>query len=166
MKNKLTAAILEQIGPNERTYKTVTVLNEYEVRIQEEVRESQLDKVIFDYLNLFEQASKTGEMDDEFIRGMGPLLHTLMIREFTDIPGIPHGNTVEELLPYAIALYDAGIKKPGDVGLMAEILNHFDSENMKRIYDKLARSGEQIGQTLGEEVIRKSLASEPTQTHG
>jgi len=160
MVKKLTPTNINKLTKELKEFKKVIVLGEYEVGIQVNARESQIDKIVMDYLTIFEEASRNGEIDEEFVRGTGALLHTIMIRELTDVPSIPKSNKLKDILPYALSLYDAGIKNPGDVGLMAEILSHFDRAQTQRIYNKIASHGKTIGQALGEFVVRNVTVGE------
>ena len=99
----------------------ITVLDEYKVNISLTFKESKIDKVIFDYLNLFEEASRSGSINEDFIRGTGAILQTLILREFSDVPMIPKQRDLGKLIQVANVLYDTGI--------MEIVLSEFDEKN-------------------------------------
>lgn len=110
---------------------------------------------MFDYLTLFEEARKNREIDEDFIRGTGAILHTLILREFSDVPMIPASRDVKEIIKVAKVLYDTGI--------MSEVITAFNESEIKKVYSKLETNSKRVGEILGEYALSSTLTEGESQ---
>ncbi|MBX4152348.1 hypothetical protein, partial [Paenibacillus lautus] len=106
--------------------------------------------VIFDYLTLFQEANKNGDFDEDFIRGTGAILHTLILREFSDVPMIPKERDLKKLLRVATVLYDTGV--------MEAVMSKLDESELKRVYSKLEINSKRAGEFIGEYALSSALS--------
>lgn len=147
---KLDLKTLKKLNKElDNAVKDISVLG-YEVKINTIFKESKIDKVIFDYLSLFQEASKNGEIDEDFIRGTGAILHTLILREFSDVPMIPKQRDLNKILQVATVLYDTGV--------MDAVISEFEESELKKVYSKLENNSKRVGEILGEYALSSSLS--------
>ena len=105
--------------------------------------------MIFDYISLFEEASRNGSINEDFIRGTGAILHTLILREFSDVPMIPKQRDLEKLIQITNVLYDTGI--------MEAVISAFNESELKKVYSKLETNSKRVGEILGEFALSSTL---------
>lgn len=149
--SKLTASAINNAAKYKDKKKTVYVLGDKEVVIDIAFKESKIDKVIFDYLYMFEEASRGNQIDEEFIRGTGAILQTLILREFSNVPVIPKDRNITKIIEVAQVLYDTGI--------LEEVISSFDESELNKVYDKLARYSNRLGKLIGEYAVSSSLST-------
>lgn len=149
--SKLTVAEINKAAKIIDKKKTVYVLGDKEVMIDISFKESKIDKVIFNYLSMFEEASRGNQIDEEFIRGTGAILQTLILREFSNVPMIPKDRNVMKFIEVARVLYDTGI--------LEEVISSFDELELNKIYDKLAKNSQRLGKLIGEYAVSSSLST-------
>lgn len=150
MTQKLDLKALKKLNKElDNAVKDINVLG-FEVRINTIFKESKIDKVIFDYLTLFQEANKNGDFDEDFIRGTGAILHTLILREFSDVPVIPKERDLNKILQVATVLYDTGV--------MEAVMSELDESELKRVYSKLENNSKRIGEFLGEHALSSALS--------
>lgn len=150
MTKKLSVAAINKANGALDNKKMITVLGEYKVNINLTFKESKIDNVIFDYLTLFQEASKSGDIDEDFIRGIGAILHTLILREFSDVPMIPKERDLNKLLQVATVLYDTGV--------MEAVMSELDESELKRVYSKLENNSKRVGKFIGEYALSSALS--------
>lgn len=149
MPNKLTATTIHKLNKELDKKKTILVLGEHEVKIDLVFKDSKIDKIVFDYLSLFEEVNKDGTLDEEFIRGTLAILNTFILRDFSDVPMIPKDRNVKKLIQVSEALYDTGI--------MEEVMMAFDQEQLNKVFAKLSAAGKRVGEIMGEYAIKSTL---------
>ncbi|OZB98020.1 hypothetical protein [Paenibacillus sp. XY044] len=149
--SKLTASAINNAAKSKDKKKTVYVLGDKEVVIDIAFKESKIDTVIFDYLSMFEEVSRGNQIDDEFIRGTGAILQTLILREFSNVPMIPKDRNVAKFIEVAKVLYDTGI--------LEEVINSYEESELNKVYDKLAKNSNRLGKLIGEYAISSSLST-------
>lgn len=162
---KLTSTTIKRLLKEQNTKTKISVLDgEYEVVIDDVFEEGKIDKVIFDYLSMFAKVAQIeGEenVDEEFIAGTGPLLGTLILREFSDLrSAIPKGNDPEKIMEMAQVLYGLGRVDENSVGLQIEVLQKMDQNQIARIYKKLEKSSDVVAKFAAEQVAEKTLEFE------
>lgn len=150
MAEKLDIAAIKRLNKSLEQTEQIDVLG-YEVTIVRHFKESKIDKVIFDYLSMFEEASRGNAIDEEFIRGTGAILQTLILREFSNVPMIPKGRKIPKIIEVAQVLYNTGI--------LPAVINSFDESELKKVYDKLANNSDRLGKLLGEYAVSSSLST-------
>ncbi|MGM1044886.1 MAG: hypothetical protein ACQEXX_01930 [Bacillota bacterium] len=150
MSKKLSTATINKLNKELAKKKKIYILGEHEVTIDLVFMESKIDKVIFDYLSLFEEASKGNAIDEDFIRGTGAILHTLILREFSDVPMIPKERNLKKIIKVTEVLYNTGI--------MEEVISSFATDEVKKVYNKLDQNSKRVGQILGEFAISSTLS--------
>ncbi|MNH66530.1 hypothetical protein D3C73_185630 [compost metagenome] len=151
MSKKLTSATINKLNKELDKKKTIYILGEYEVNINLVFNESKIDKVVFDYLSMFEEVNKNNEFDEEFIRGTLAILNTFILREFSDVPMIPSDRNVQKLIQVSKALYNTGI--------MEEVMVAFDQEQLNKVFEKLQTGSKRVGELMGEYAIKDALNS-------
>lgn len=150
---KLTAATINKKNQELSTKRTIYILGDQEVVINNTFKDSSIDKIVVDYLSIFETANKDNNIDDEILRGLASLLPVLMLREFSNVPMIPKNNDdIKKLISIAFILYDTGI--------LEEVLNAFDQEQVQKVYTKLEASSKRVGEVMGELAIKSSLSND------
>lgn len=103
--------------------------NQFQVKIHSHFRDSFIEKVIMDYTSVLDQIYKQGtEIQTDSIRGSFAVFHTLILREFTDLP-IPKTNELSILITVSRTLLDTGIMK--------EIYNAIPTEQLNKIEQKM-----------------------------
>lgn len=152
MPKKLTAASLNKLNKELDKKKEITILGEHKVNIDTHFKDSKIDKIIFDYLSMFEETYKNNKIDEDFIRGAMAIFHTLVLREFSDVPSIPKERHIQDLIQIAEALYDTGI--------MEEVLLAFDQEQLQKVYKKLEVASKRTDQIIAEHALSVSLKNE------
>lgn len=151
MSKKLTAATINKLNKELDKKKTIYVMGDNEVNIDLVFKESKIDKVVFDYLSMFEEVNKNNEFDEEFIRGTLAILNTFILREFSDVPMIPKDRNVQKLIQISEALYNTGI--------MEEVMVAFDQEQLNKVFNKLQAGSKRVGELMGEYAIKEALNS-------
>ncbi|MBT2759845.1 hypothetical protein [Paenibacillus sp. ISL-20] len=149
MTQKLDLKTLKRLNKELEETKPISAIG-FEVKINTVFKESKVDKVIFDYFCLFEDASRNGDIDEDFIRGMGGILHTLILREFSDVPSIPTQRDLKKVIQIATVLYDTGI--------MEAVMAEFDELELKKVYNKLEKNSKRVGAILGEFALSSTLS--------
>lgn len=152
MAKKLTAAALNKLNNDISKRKEITILGEYKINIDTHFKDSKIDKIVFDYLSLFEETHKNNEIDEEFIRGTMAIFHTFVLREFSDVPSIPKDRNVQKLIQVANALYDTGI--------MEAVLSEFDQDQLQKVYKKLEVISKRTGEITAQYALSVALNSE------
>ncbi|MFI2856796.1 hypothetical protein ACH6EH_06620 [Paenibacillus sp. JSM ZJ436] len=150
MTKKLSASAINKAHKALDNKKKITVLGEYEVNISLTFKDSDIDKVIFDYLTMFEEAGRNNKIDDEFILGSGALLHTLILGAFTDVPMIPKERDIAKYLEVANVFYNTGI--------MNAVIEALPERELKKVSDKLDANSKKIGQMIGEYALSSAMA--------
>lgn len=150
MGKKLTAATINKLNKELDIKKTVYILGDNEVNIDIVFKKSKIDKVVSDYLSLFEEVHKEKEIDEDFIRGSVVILNTFILREFSDVPMIPKDRDMKKLIQVSEALYDTGI--------MEEIIASFDEEELGKVYKQIDVSAKRVGEVMTEHIVRSSLS--------
>lgn len=136
----------------------IYVQGDYELNIDEVFKESKIDIVISDYFQMFNQLGGAGEkVDTEFINGSSMLLMALIIREFSDIGVIPAGSNAREIYPIARNIYDIGKVSKDSLGMMGEIMQSFDVEQVERVFHKVNEMQKNLKSQLGKYALERTL---------
>lgn len=126
---KLTKTRLNKLESELNERSTILVYqNQFSVNVYKVFRESIIEKVISAYVDILEQIQKEADVQGDMIKGSIILFHTLILREFTDLP-IPKTDDVESLITVSNTLLDTGI--------IEEVFNAIPVEEMNKIEDKL-----------------------------
>lgn len=148
---KLTATSINKKNQELSTKRTIYVLGDQEVIINNTFKDSSIDKIVVDYLSIFESTNKDNSVDDEILRGLVSLLPVLILREFSNVPMIPKTNSdIKKLISIAYILYDTGI--------LEEVLNAFDQEQVQKVYTKLDVASKRVGEVMSELAIKSTLS--------
>jgi len=151
MTKKLTATALKKLDNQLSSHKEILVYdNQFTVKINETFRESKIEAVTMTYMSILQELKARTEMDDLLIQGTIGLLSTLILREFTDLP-IPQTNTIEELIKVSKVLLDTGIMK--------EVFDGMDKEELGKIEEKIKSINNEVGKIVGELVIASSVTN-------
>ncbi|KAA9007389.1 hypothetical protein F4V43_02560 [Paenibacillus spiritus] len=157
MAKKLTAAELNKLGAKYNEFKTVTI-GEYEIRLQKLFQETKIESIVLEYLSYLQLLKEQPEVDLDLTKDTLSILHTLVLREFTDIP-VPKKNKKTKPLSYLGSL----IKVTHiliDEGIYVELLNNISDEEIAKVEAKLNATAKTAGQLLGELAIKNAIEVE------
>ncbi|GAB6930085.1 hypothetical protein JCM10914A_40680 [Paenibacillus sp. JCM 10914] len=146
---KLTTQALKRLESELNANKTISILNNsYEVNIQQVFRESRVEAVVIQYLALLQELKNRTDLNDMLIAGTIGLLNSLIIKEFTSIP-YPQCKSIEDHIKVSHVLLDTGI--------MNEVFNAFNPEELQKIEEKFKSTNQNLGEILGELALTSSL---------
>ncbi|QDX94756.1 hypothetical protein EEL30_22195 [Brevibacillus laterosporus] len=131
--------------------KVIHILNgQYEVKIDEHIRNSKLIDMLSDISQLISTFSSDKNFTPEDLQSIIQLGHVFFLRHFTDFP-IPKENDLSTLTQVFIELYDTE--------MLDEIEKKFDSKEFRKVEEKLAeyfRNAPQV-QKMIDQVYTNSL---------
>ncbi|WP_068620015.1 hypothetical protein [Paenibacillus tuaregi] len=148
---KLTAAGLNKLSSKLNSRTKISVLNDkYEVEVHTHFRESLIDNVVIDYIQLLQDLKATVEPETELVKDTVVLLNVLILREFTNLP-IPRKARPTDLIKLANNLLDLGI--------MGEVFPYFQPEQMRKIEEKMKLTSKNISSVMGELALAQSVSN-------
>lgn len=149
MAKKLTAAELNKLSSKFNELKKVFILDgQYEVSIHTNFRESLIENVVMNYIEILEELKKSENVTNETVKNTVVLLDTLILREFTDLP-IPKKNDIPNLIKFTHNLLDNGI--------LVEVYNHIPKDQIEKVKTKLEQVSKGMGKATAELAIQAAL---------
>ncbi|MBG9776204.1 hypothetical protein [Brevibacillus laterosporus] len=111
--------------------KVIHILNgQYEVKIDEHIRESKLFDMLSDIGQLLSPLASDNSVTPEDLALATQLSNVLFLRSFTDLP-IPKENDLSTLTKVYIALFDTGI--------LEEVTEKFNEKDMQKVKEKVVQ---------------------------
>ncbi|XOS93104.1 hypothetical protein ACLMAB_05510 [Brevibacillus laterosporus] len=111
--------------------KVIHILNgQYEVKIDEYIRESKLFDMLSDIGQLLSPLASDSNVTPEDLALATQLSNVLFLRSFTDLP-IPKENDLSTLTKVYIALFDTGI--------LEEVTEKFNEKDMQKVKEKVVQ---------------------------
>lgn len=159
MAKKLTAAELGKLKSSLNKKKNVLIRSndgeEYEVTINMEFRDSQIENVAMSYIGYLQELREMNvdQIDNELIKGTLKLVPVLVFREFTNIP-VPKKAKLKKMIGLSELLADKGITD--------SLVSKLPEGGYQKVADKIKQAAKSAKTIAGEIMLANTLNQEST----
>ncbi|MGG1650420.1 hypothetical protein ABHN03_16580 [Paenibacillus sp. NRS-1775] len=154
MAKKLTVAELNKLksslNKKKNEYIKTNDGEEYEVAVNVEFRDSQIENVAMSYIAYLQELREmnANQLDNELIKGTLKLVPVLAFREFTNIP-VPKKASLKEIIGLSELLADKGITD--------SLVSKFPESSYQKIIDKIKLAAKSAKSVVGEIMLANAL---------